>query len=132
MGVPGVGRTWSGFKLGLHFPVPGLLLASGEALAQAIAARGVALAPPDRQVPLLPPGIAAKAALSTQERRSALTVEVLLNKGFAIEAYTVGLRRVRAFAEEHSRAATALTGGLYLKAWAISGTIILPDWPRRD
>lgn len=88
-------RSWSGYKLGLHFPVPGLLLAPGGAVHQEVAARGVALHLPDRELPLIPPGIAAKAVFSTRERRPALSVEVRLNKGFAIERYEVGLRRVR-------------------------------------
>ncbi|MCC7263145.1 MAG: RNB domain-containing ribonuclease, partial [Candidatus Latescibacteria bacterium] len=88
-------RTWSGYKLGLHFPVPGLLLAPDGALQPEVAARGMALALPDRQVPLLPPAIVGKAALSTSERRPALTIEVQLSRRFAIEDYRVDLRRVR-------------------------------------
>ncbi|MCC7262917.1 MAG: hypothetical protein IT369_10385 [Candidatus Latescibacteria bacterium] len=40
--------------------------------------------------------------------------------------------RVRAFAEERSRAAAALTAGLYLRAWAISASVELPGWLQRD
>lgn len=39
--------------------------------------------------------------------------------------------RVRAFAEERARAAAGFTAGLYLRAWAISATIELPDWLKR-
>ncbi len=129
-------RTWSGFKLGLHFPAPGLLLAPGGALQQDVATRGAALRLPDREVPLLPPEIAAEAALSTGERRPSLTVEVRLNKGFAIEAYTVGLRRVRVgkllgSGEElgvdgPGRWLTELAGSLRAQRLA-SGAFLLPE-----
>lgn len=58
----------------------------------------------------------------------------LVDSVYALEGELENLEsvRVRAFAEERSRAAAALTAGLYLKAWAISGTIALPDWLKRD
>lgn len=131
-------RTWSGYRLGLHFPLPGLLLTSGGAAHQEVAARGVALHLPDREVPLVPAGIAAKAVLSTRERRPALSVEVRLTRDFAVEGYGVGLRRVRVGALLRPGERVEIDGSLGKlvelagRLWAqrlASGALLLPEAP---
>ena len=57
-------RTLSGYKLGLHFPAPALLLPrQGQVQGEAME-RGASLHLPDRSIPMLPPTLLAAASLT--------------------------------------------------------------------
>ncbi len=105
-----VRRTLSGYKVGLHFATPALLVqpegrVEGEAME-----RGASIYLPDGSIPMLPPSLVAAAGLTPGEHRPALTVEVRLNprrqiKGFAIRLCQVRPRKVLRWEEAEAQLA---------------------------
>ena len=75
---------------------PALALAEGGALDTEAASRGIALALPDRDIPMLPPAIQHLIALNADEFRPAVIVDIYLDGNLKVRRMKLRLRRVRA------------------------------------
>ena len=105
-----VRRTLFGYKLGLHFAAPALLVQPEGRVEEEAMERGASIYLPDGSIPMLPPSLAAAAGLTPGERRPALTVEVRLDlrrqiKGFALRLCRVRPRKVLRMEEAEARLA---------------------------
>ena len=90
-----VRRTLFGYKLGLHFAAPALLVRPDGRVEQEAMERGASIYLPDASIPMLPPSLSAAVGLTPGERRSALTVEVRLDLRRQIKGFSLRLCRVR-------------------------------------
>ena len=75
---------------------PALAVAEGDALDREAASRGIALALPDRDIPMLPPAVEHLIALNADEFRPAVIVDIYLDGNLRVRKSKLRLRRVKA------------------------------------
>jgi exoribonuclease-2 len=88
-------RRLFGYKVGVHFCSPALMVRPDSVLQAEAAERGTSLRLPDRIVRMLPAAATSKLRLSTEERRPTLTVEIRLNSCLEVQGTSIRLQRVR-------------------------------------
>jgi len=88
-------RRLFGYTVGIHLASPALLIPSQGQIQNEAAERGASIRTPGQIVPLLPPEVASRAKLTTDEHRPALTIEVRYNSKLEMQGWSIGLRRVR-------------------------------------
>lgn len=84
-----------GFTVGVHLASPALMINPDGLVQKAAMDRAVALHLPDQSIPLLPGEITAQSALSWNQHRPCLTIQIRLNRQFEIQDYQFEICRVR-------------------------------------